>query len=188
MTTRGEMELRVKLDTDTDTDRQWSKARAPILARGVCLAGLISVCCWLHGDSGIWYPLLIMIRAHLYFILSQRPYEPHAFAWHERVFRPLSWLRLTGKLLELLWRNHNLIVLGSVVTLIHESLRLWQQWASTPLGGGSETLTQGSPKSIGKTQLFTLQFIAKAQLQLWSSNENSFMMGGGCYHSMRNCI
>ena len=50
--------------------------------------------------------------------------------------------------------------------------------------GSQMTLSQVSPKTIGKHKY--LQFIPAAKLQLWSSNKNNSMVEG--YHSMRNCI
>ena len=45
----------------------------------------------------------------------------------------------------------------------------------------------GVAYQISTCQIFTLLFITVAKLQLWSSNENNFMVGGG-HHNMRNCI
>lgn len=48
------------------------------------------------------------------------------------------------------------------------------------------TLSQGSSKTMQKTQTFMLQFTTVAKIQLWNKNENDFMVWG--YHSMRNSI
>jgi hypothetical protein len=37
-------------------------------------------------------------------------------------------------------------------------------------------------------KIFTTQLIPVAKLQLWSSNGNNFMAGGGVHHNMRGCI
>jgi hypothetical protein len=61
----------------------------------------------------------------------------------------------------------------SGVSLFWGRVVVFNLWVTTPLEGGA-TLSQGSPKTIGKQKC--LYYITVARLQLWSNNKNSFMV------------
>ena len=62
------------------------------------------------------------------------------------------------------------------------SLSFWCPWSYRNM---SLNLCVVTLLSDWKTQIFTLQFVTVAKLQLWSSNNNNFMIG--FHHHTKNC-